>query len=947
MNSLLTVGAFFKFSKRTVFTSLFFTLAIFSWWFSKVDFTLEEVKNGIVGIATLDMADVGARISVFYKSIFFLVILYLVALALIRFIQKQDLLSEVEILILNCLSAVGVMALLFNLLISHNDNTVRFMILNVFLILIFAIIRKTLGKTGEWSLSKYQYIYIAAVSFSIACVFSFLLKIAGSEFKFSFNYGFAALGLLLMIGIAERKISNAQFQNLVYLSRPIFLLPLLNFFSIETYLILNQRQLFLSSPALLFVIGIGILIAYYFFLNHKIRKGMKLPAVRKQIDYFSIPCLVATIGFYIFYKPIMEQSAELFELANSANAMMRFYDFGEIPLLESYSSHVLSDQAFGLAYFFLNGYNQSIDYTLYYNLFNVIHLLIVYFFLLRLTGNAMLALATILFFPFLKWLLHPAYILSLINLFLIYKLFEKYSFKKLLHICLCAFLLLFWTIDMGIANAIAVSTILLFYLIMNYKNSLLMDYLKAIAYLLIPFILIMTGLVILFGIPIGVNLKQAYGYISASQAHGYTLVSPSMDKYFYIQHFLFPVIALGMLIFSWYSFPKKEEKGKQRLGYLTIIFLLVFYFANVQRGLVRHSFMEGSDIFLSSFMFFVIPLFITIHLLKKSSWKYFFMIVLCALTMNAYKIPYKERDNLFHGFQDVFMNGLPMVNSDTLIQRTIPNKEFAEQNYLGFKKFFESNFERDATFMDFSNTPMLYFYLNRRVPSYFNQYMQNTVTGYLQEENLNQLRKLNVPVVVYSYVPEQWWDNTDGVPNPLRYHVTSNYIFNNYRPLTVLSNHFIWVKKDVTLKNNDYPPLDSLLLEKQYTYELKNLPYLLSKNNTKDSSGKLIDWEAGKNLSSNSMTITAGLDKSKGNHLELVIDNPGEQAVASLTYSANGKILGTYTFFVHAQKMDQKYIIPISVQYSWHRNNADAITLSIPSDQIKLKKGTLLKGGIY
>jgi hypothetical protein len=223
--------------------------------------------------------------------------------------------------------------------------------------------------------------------------------------------------------------------------------------------------------------------------------------------------------------------------------------------------------------------------------------------------------------------------------------------------------------------------------------------------------------------------------------------------------------------------------------------------------------------------------------------------------------------------------------------------------------------------------------------------MQNTVTSYLQKENINYIQKFDVPVVIYSYVPEQWWDNTDRVPNALRYHFISNYIYNNYKPFTVLNGHFVWIRKGMKPGQENYPALDSSLVGKQLNYELKNLPFLLGKDK-QIGEGKIIaEWQSQKN-DSNSFVIPQSFNKSHGNHLDLIIENPGEQVTAILSYLLDGKTLGTFSFLLSGGTSEKNYRIPISTQWNWHYYNPDNFILTFSAGKANFKKAFLKEGGI-
>jgi hypothetical protein len=165
-------------------------------------------------------------------------------------------------------------------------------------------------------------------------------------------------------------------------------------------------------------------------------------------------------------------------------------------------------------------------------------------------------------------------------------------------------------------------------------------------------------------------------------------------------------------------------------------------------------------------------------------------------------------------------------------------------------------------------------------------------------------------------------------------------------PLTVLNNHYVWIKKGVTLKNKEYSLPQTFPIDNIKTYELKNLPYLLGKNQLDENNEKLMEWEGDKILLSDTLKIGREVKKSNGNKLEILVDNRGNECLATLTYMEKNKVLGTFTFLIHAQTLNQKYIIPVSSQYNWHKNNPDAFSLTIQAEQARLKKALLVHGGL-
>ena len=255
--------------------------------------------------------------------------------------------------------------------------------------------------------------------------------------------------------------------------------------------------------------------------------------------------------------------------------------------------------------------------------------------------------------------------------------------------------------------------------------------------------------------------------------------------------------------------------------------------------------------------------------------------------------------------------------------RVLDAEEFAEKHYNDLKHFFDTNFDTDATFIDFSNTPMLYFYLQREVPSYFCQYMQNTVTEFLQEENLKLLQTKNIPAVLFSNYPLTGLDCTDGVPNTLRYNIICKHIYDNYVPYTVLNNHTVWIKKGITLKNPVEDTSLSFAYESQ-NYNLKKYPYLLGKY----GNFPIENYNFSKIHHCERVSIPDEIAYESA-WIYLKINDLPHDAKAKLSYYKDDVLMGSMDFDILSGEEDQRYVLPVNAQYNWYSGLADEIFIHL------------------
>ncbi len=241
---------------------------------------------------------------------------------------------------------------------------------------------------------------------------------------------------------------------------------------------------------------------------------------------------------------------------------------------------------------------------------------------------------------------------------------------------------------------------------------------------------------------------------------------------------------------------------------LLILTLSFFYIFNLQRGLVRHSFAEQNDIQIASFAWLIIGLKWWCLSNKTQSISIRNTTLMLASSLCALFFSYNASKGIENLFQkklrfDAF--NLPELSKKKLLR-------IHENFILGEKinpliSFIKSELKPGETFLDFSNSPTLYYYTGKDVPSYFNQYLQNTVTEKLQFQNIEDLKGKQVQLVVFSKVEEAYFDNVDDIPNKVRHSILTHYIYKYYEPYTQLGAYKIWRKKQTRLRKkvNPYP----------------------------------------------------------------------------------------------------------------------------------------------
>ncbi len=902
----------------------FLSAYLLYWWFGNYDFRLNIPDELYISNATLNGQDVGKRIRFFYQAlisgIFLCSVIYFILYKLKSFFQYNSHALEPASLV----ALTGSFLIIADIFGVESSKAVNLFISLLFLTLIFSFFSKSTKKVFRLAASVSFITTILTLAFLILSSFLFLFNSNAEALENSvliYCIISIILGSIVLLG---KHITKISYRKIAGFFLPLALIPVFIFISVESLLYFKIKQDFFISYKWLFI-GFTILsfIAFYFY---NLKRQKKL-SVTKTLAYFYTPAAILAFILLTRYEPLQKESQDIFEMANPVNAMMRIFSFDEIPLVDFMTSHMFAEQFYGMLYILLFGYDGSLDFMAYSFLSFVVFFGIAYYFFLRLFKQPSLALLFLVAFPFLYMFCNLNVFYSILLFFATHKLMQKTSTGNYLLLYTIVLCLIIWALDVGSATLLTAVIFLPLSFFTERKKIVLSPVIKS----LVIFLLIISGLVITaiyLRSPeyIWENFKSALHYISANQAHGYSSVTENFNQQFYFYHVLIPLIsALGIFRIIYILRNKANAPTEENRYILTMsMFFYLICLANFQRGLVRHSFFEGSEYYLASTFFIATALFLLPFLKEENrSGKYVFFFSLSFLLIVSLKyFPMsKEKTDLERLLTGISLKDLDHTIHDNSLQgRTMVNKEFANENYIELKCFLDKNLSKDQTFLDFSNSPLLYYYCQRKVPSYFCQSQQNMVDDFLQLQQLKRINPEQVPVVLYSNYPTGWFDETDGVPNVMRQYMIAEYIFQNYRPFAVMSKRSLWINKS---KNYKWEILktDSLpYLPKMYNY--KKAACFINRyfENKKYDQLTLAGASEPDSDSIHSGLYTVSLKDEintlPGIFAKIVISNPLEGQEIKVQIADDLGITGSFLFETTAK--DTAYMLRLSNHYLWH-----------------------------
>lgn len=805
--------------KKFIFVAVFYSLWLVYKYALTFDPQLASFPGRMIGEATLNAYDINKRINIFYYSGF----LFFLSIALFSFIAwrisllRENFLNTVEARIINYSSLAGITFYFFNLWTKSFDSSLE---------LIYCIhIAALAGMTLKLLLlkNKPQAKLIDTSFYAIIFVLSVSVFFVLNEIAVLFNV-FSRLDFITTILISviialcaasmylrtkEPAEARSALNRLAFLVIPIACIPVLSFFKDEIYLILNRHQVYYFSPRKLYLFFLLCIALITFYRYKRFQKGKTRDIKRNDqlVALRYLPLLVISLATYTFYSPYTDISNEMFEAGNRFLPVMEFSKFGVVPIFEKFNSHVLSELFFGSIYAFFNGLH-SREMYIYEFVYQVFWAFMVYIFIYRLSRSAYIALFVILLFPLIDTVLFDYTIIAIPVIFILDKVIrEPASFKNyLLLMGVFAFLVL-WRIDIGYPTIISGSVILVVYKLNReqFKISWKLVF-KALAVLIG---IVLSGLLIIGWcreINVFEKLWSGLNYLASAQTYGLTSFGDAAKSQYKIQYFVFPLIMIliagAMLVF----YKRFNISRAQRFIYTAFLFIIAYYFVNFQRGLVRHSFVEGHDNGVSSFAFFIFSAGVFLFCQKRS--KVFrliaFMVVSVVLMMN-YKFPsVTEFKSLYSKAADK-ANVFPVIEPKPDIVRCIDNSNFEEEQYGNFKKFIAERLSEDQTFIDFSNLPMLYYFTGKITPSYFYQNPLSIHNDYLQNSFVADMKEYDAPFLVFSNFTKNWWNAVDGVPNTLRHYRMAEYFYSNYKPFAIIDKLCLWKRNDFQIKNEQQP----------------------------------------------------------------------------------------------------------------------------------------------
>jgi hypothetical protein len=794
--------------KYIVFTCLFYSLWLVKACFLEQNFDLHAFSGRMIGIATLQGFDVGARVTLFYKCILVLLCSFVVFNLAGYLISKKypSLLDGAEVRIINYCSLIGILFFLFEIFGYRTFHTMEMVYLIHKLMLGSIVLTLTFFRKNKLTLYNYTLVILISISFYffIADCFDLSGQIKNPDFLIT-TFIICCLLIITINFILKNDFDLNRYiglNSMAYALVPLGFLPFISVLKAEIFLVCKANDRALSGQGLIYFFLI-IVLALIIFARYRKSKKHVLPSQKNLIAHYYFPMLIFSLITYVNYSCYVNYSDEAFEAGNKYLAIMEFKLFGVIPTLEKLNSHLLSDYFFSGIYTLFNGLKDS-EMGLYDFLYTSISCVLYYYLIFYISRNAFIAAFCVLLFPFCGLMLPEPYSFGIFAFFALHKtIYQKRALKKYLLFFVTITGLVIWRIDLGYTCLVVMSVLLLYYHFFSKAFKINWHlFFKALIIVFGSAIIILVLLSFYRDVNLFKKTLNALNYFASAQTYGYSSIGQDDTAIFKMHYFVFPIIVAIIIIALLIRFKTLNVSGYQRLSYLALLFICIFYFVNFNRGLIRHSLIEGVDYFTSSFIYIIIPGAVFVFSQHKASiYNYIAFCGIAFFILINYKLPDPKGSK---NYLEKCMEKIQLSDRVDLskMEGRVKNKPPVEINKnTPFIEFIEKNTTANETFIDFSNNPMLYFYTKKITPSYFYQNPLCSHNDFLQNIFLKDLKDYNTPYLIFSRNDILSYDIVDDVPNTLRHYRMAEYFYQNFKPYITAGIFSVWKRNDVPDKN--------------------------------------------------------------------------------------------------------------------------------------------------
>lgn len=643
----------------------------------------------------------------------------------------------------------------------------------------------------------------------------------------------------------------------VYIHRIVSIgaaLPLFFFIAIEWYFFAAEKGLYSPKPVIVVFCLIGIAVVKMTLLSiwgHIAQKKKKAFDFFYYIDTHTTTLLlvvaIISCGFLTLYEPTLPVNIDLFEPANPGLMIQQYREFGKIPWLQNFNAHGFSDALFGFLYTAIHGASE-LNWQFFDFMPRIIEIVLGYAALAWLLRSRWSAAWFVLFFPFTNVLFPQYATMMLFGVFALAYAITRPSWKSWATAVVAVLACVLWRIDAGAALAVAAVVLSFGFLVYHGVQKHWKHVFVPIAVtssIAIVAIAALLGSLFVLGIHPAQWIQDLLAILNSDQTFGYPgiLRESTPISVFLMQLVVLPVVATVVVTVAWVKYRKLFSPAQ----WVVLSALLIMSFFLTTRGLVRHTFIEGITEYYTQFGLFILVVvsirFLSLYGRMQGAWATLCAYIGATIFVFMWGLPTPSigqagtsaiafssfAESAWERFDRVVDPFYTIQTPANIPIRSITSDAWKSDAYGVMNAFVSENLTESQTFFDFSNAPMLYYFLNKELPIYANHQMIMH-DAYLQQRTIGQIKEYDVPVVVYRAVAPNTYV-LDGVSPHDRYALLDEYIQSTYHPYAVMNGREVWIRNDWTPTHALPKGVESISQsESTPTHNIGSIPLLEGEN---------------------------------------------------------------------------------------------------------------------
>lgn len=787
-----------------IMLSISFSLLVIGYYLKKSSLVLKNFKDRTIGIVVLSGIDAAQRTSIYVKMIIIFSIIFFVALIISSIFNKRFVLKKYTKIEKNVLFILSTFSIFVLMLYFLKTKAVYFAMIKLLYFLIILDLSVILIKNITHNQNKkifnlFSNYSVNILSLYLPIVLMFVYWVFFNKpLNFSNKYYFVFIFLWIFFYVAYYiilKFSNSKGMLkskidavLIKSCIPLILIPISIPVSNEIqYSLLRICNIFPRLISEVIIIVLCIISALLCIIN--ILKKDVCIRTYKYIKNIYFPIAVATMVLFCNYQGFLQvDTLDLFHHGENLIATQQLFEFKSIPFVDIYPTQGFANTFAQMLFCLANGFKAFAPW-LWSWIYAVVLLVLLYFLLKRII-NPLSAIIVVLLLP-IEGLVGSVYdfnyIFAIVPALALKYVFCKVTFKRFVVFWTICLLMLAWRVDFGIGSIVSAIFAVIILNLKKYKDkdlNLIRDLKLAGLSLLVSLTLlssIFIVLILLGGESVKNVLIENYIYVTFQapvQAIPNMIAKYSTLAVF--QYLVLPSVAVAYICYLMFSSFFSEDKIT--FNRLVLVFLAAFSLILSIRSTQRHSLAERYTPYWFVFLAVCVPFFIG-KIKKQTALIYFCLLFLMYIMVFPYDGVEFTNGTMFTFTRWETQEGRVKVN---------------DNQYKNIANFIKSNTTEKQTFLDFTNSPLLYVVSNKKFTDYLipNIYNASDPIQKIEIEKLeNTYKNKNLPYVIFKQ--GNWWDTVDGVPNEIRSYRIAEFIYNNYKPYIKIDNYEVWIDKDI------------------------------------------------------------------------------------------------------------------------------------------------------